>query len=315
MAPSLRTLALILATHRALARLGARRTVFDGVRARRGPSTSKVVDVYAVGDRLDRYALALAATEPLRRARDDALKRTVGRRKLFVTRQLLRRNPCEGTAFSASDRTKEACEMYTTTATRVLKSFGFTPSEWNSVSRALASDRNLRNRVLNQAKLYGLASTIETGSLNVDDGAVPKLQIPVPENEEAAVRAVWTSRHRCDVTVDCHTGRAKGRITPEAARAAREIPERRRRLPGLPDLRFGVAADDVEQVRRTCASFPAQARNWSSRMASSSRPTRLLDKAERNPMYRWKLARAVRKLKRRQRAALEAKRVSGGLPP
>ncbi len=176
-----------------------RRTVFDGVRARRGPRTSQVVDVYAVGDRLDRYALALAATEPLRRARDDALKRTVGRRKLFVTRKLLRRNPCEGTAFSASDRTKEACEMYTTTATRVLKSFGFTPSEWNSVSRALASDRNLRNRVLNQAKLYGLASTIETGSLNVDDGAVPKLQIPVPENEDDLVRFAAVAR-RVDIT-------------------------------------------------------------------------------------------------------------------
>ena len=214
------TLALILATHRALARLGARRTVFDGVRARRGPSTSKVVDVYAVGDRLDRYALALAATEPLRRARDDALKRTVGRRKLFVTRKLLRRNPCEGTAFSASDRTKEACEMYTTTATRVLKSFGFTPSEWNSVSRALASDRNLRNRVLNQAKLYGLASTIETGSLNVDDGAVPKLQIPVPENEDDLVRFAAVAR-RVEITPSTrrltgrlpHTGRPKGRIT------------------------------------------------------------------------------------------------------
>ena len=84
--------------------------------------------------------------------------------------------------------------MYTTTATRVLKSFGFTPSEWNSVSRALASDRNLRNRVLNQAKLYGLASTIETGSLNVDDGAVPKLQIPVPENEDDLVRFAAVAR-------------------------------------------------------------------------------------------------------------------------
>ena len=179
-----------------------------------------MVDVYAVGDRLDRYALALAATEPLRRARDDALKRTVGRRKLFVTRKLLRRNPCEGTAFSASDRTKEACEMYTTTATRVLKSFGFTPSEWNSVSRALASDRNLRNRVLNQAKLYGLASTIETGSLNVDDGAVPKLQIPVPENEDDLVRFAAVAR-RVEITPSTrrltgrlpHTGRPKGRIT------------------------------------------------------------------------------------------------------
>ena len=69
MAPSLRALAVILATHRALARLGARRTVFDGVRARRGPRTSQVVDVYAVGDRLDRYALALAARRPLGLAR------------------------------------------------------------------------------------------------------------------------------------------------------------------------------------------------------------------------------------------------------
>ena len=106
--------------------------------------------------------------------------------------------------------------MYTTTATRVLKSFGFTPSEWNSVSRALASDRNLRNRVLNQAKLYGLASTIETGSLNVDDGAVPKLQIPVPENEDDLVRFAAVAR-RVDITpstrrslVHFHAGRAEG---------------------------------------------------------------------------------------------------------
>ena len=82
--------------------------------------------------------------------------------------------------------------MYTTTATRVLKSFGFTPSS-GTRRRALASDRNLRNRVLNQAKLYG-ASTIETGSLNVDDGAVPKLQIPVPENEDDLVRFAAVAR-------------------------------------------------------------------------------------------------------------------------
>ena len=143
--------------------------------------------------------------------------------------------------------------MYTTTATRVLKSFGFTPSEWNSVSRALASDRNLRNRVLNQAKLYGLASTIETGSLNVDDGAVPKLQIPVPENEDDLVRFAAVAR-RVEITpstrrslVDVPTGRAEGRTpAPEAARAARQVPQGRRRLPGLPDLRLRVAADDVE---------------------------------------------------------------------
>ena len=319
MAPSLRALALILATHRALARLGARRTVFDGVRARRGPSTSKVVDVYAVGDRLDRYALALAATEPLRRARDDALKRTVGRRKLFVTRKLLRRNPCEGTAFSASDRTKEACEMYTTTATRVLKSFGFTPSEWNSVSRALASDRNLRNRVLNQAKLYGLASTIETGSLNVDDGAVPKLQIPVPENEDDLVRFAAVAR-RVGITPSTRRD-VHWFISTQVAQKVELLRQKQRAqlvkslkgvdvFPDYPICDSALLPMMSNQVRRTCASFPAQARELVLKNGVEFETFQaLLDKAERNPMYRWKLARAVRKLKRRQRAALEAKKV------
>ena len=62
------------------------------------------------------------------------------------------------------------------------------------------------------------------------------------------------------------------------------------------------------QVRRTCASFPAQARELVLKNGVEFETFQaLLDKAERNPMYRWKLARAVRKLQRRQRAALEAK--------
>ena len=65
-----------------------------------------------------------------------------------------------------------------------------------------------------------------------------------------------------------------------------------------------------KQVRRTCASFPAQARELVLKNGVEFETFQaLLDKAERNPMYRWKLARAVRKLKRRQRAALEAKKV------
>ena len=64
------------------------------------------------------------------------------------------------------------------------------------------------------------------------------------------------------------------------------------------------------QVRRTCASFPAQARELVLKNGVEFETFQaLLDKAERNPMYRWKLARAVRKLKRRQRAALEARKV------
>ena len=207
--------------------------------------------------------------------------------------------------------------MYTTTATRVLKSFGFTPSEWNSVSRALASDRNLRNRVLNQAKLYGLASTIETGSLNVDDGAVPKLQIPVPENEDdlvrfAAVARRVESRHRRDVHWSSSTQVAqKVELLRQKQRA--QLVKSLKGVDVFPDYPICDSAllpMMSNQVRRTCASFPAQARELVLKNGVEFETFQaLLDKAERNPMYRWKLARAVRKLKRRQRAALEAKKV------
>ena len=71
--------------------------------------------------------------------------------------------------------------MYTTTATRVLEKFRLHALRMElRQSRSWRPTAISRNRVLNQAKLYGLASTIETGSLNVDDGAVPKLQIPGP---------------------------------------------------------------------------------------------------------------------------------------
>ena len=47
------------------------------------------------------------------------------------------------------------------------------------------------------------------------------------------------------------------------------------------------------QVRRTCASFPAQARELVLKNGVEFEAFQaLLDKAERNPMYRWKLARA-----------------------
>lgn len=298
MAPSprcrLRIMSLLITATTHTTHAMRRRTVFDSIKpGRRGPSTRQVVDVYAVGDRLDRYALALAATEPLRRARDDALKRTVGRRKLFVTQKLLRRNPCEGTAFAQSDRTQEACDMYTATASRVLKSFGFTPAEWNSVSRALATDKGLRSRVLNQAKLYGMASTIEHRNLNVDDGAVPKLQIPVPENEDDLVRFAAVAQ------------KVEGLRQQQREQLVKTL--KIDVFPDYPICDSALLPMMSKQVRRTCAAFPAEARALVRKNGVEFETFEaLLAKAERNALYRWKLARAVRKLKRRQRAAAAA---------
>ena len=125
-------------------------------------------------------------------------------------------------------------------------------------------------------------------------------------------RAVWTSRHRRDV---------HWLLSPQVAQKVELLRQKQRAqlvkalkgvdvFPDYPICDSALLPMMSNQVRRTCASFPAQARELVLKNGVEFETFQaLLDKAERNPMYRWKLARAVRKLKRRQRAALEARKV------
>ena len=125
-------------------------------------------------------------------------------------------------------------------------------------------------------------------------------------------RAVWKSRHRRDVHWLLSTQVAqKVELLRQKQRA--QLVKSLKGVDVFPDYPICDSAllpMMSNQVRRTCASFPAQARELVLKNGVEFETFQaLLDKAERNPMYRWKLARAVRKLKRRQRAALEAKKV------
>ena len=125
-------------------------------------------------------------------------------------------------------------------------------------------------------------------------------------------RAVWESRH----SILTHWF-----IATQVAQKVELLRQRQRAqlvkslkgvdvFPDYPICDSALLPMMSNQVRRTCASFPAQARELVLKNGVEFETFQaLLDKAERNPMYRWKLARAVRKLKRRQRAALEAKKV------
>ena len=125
-------------------------------------------------------------------------------------------------------------------------------------------------------------------------------------------RAVWESRH----SILTHWF-----IATQVAQKVELLRQRQRAqlvkslkgvdvFPDYPICDSALLPMMSSQVRRTCASFPAQARELVLKNGVEFETFQaLLDKAERNPMYRWKLARAVRKLKRRQRAALEARKV------
>ena len=125
-------------------------------------------------------------------------------------------------------------------------------------------------------------------------------------------RAAWEARHRRDVHWSSSTQVAqKVELLRQKQRA--QLVKSHKGVDVFPDYPICDSAllpMMSNQVRRTCASFPAQARELVLKNGVEFETFQaLLDKAERNPMYRWKLARAARKLKRRQRAALEAKKV------
>ena len=126
---------------------------------------------------------------------------------------------------------------------------------------------------------------------------MPKLQIPVPENEDDLVRFAAVAQK-------VELLRQKQRAQLVKSLKGVDV------FPDYPICDSALLPMMSSQVRRTCASFPAQARELVLKNGVEFETFQaLLDKAERNPMYRWKLARAVRKLKRRQRAALEARKV------
>ncbi|KAH8065367.1 hypothetical protein JL720_12782 [Aureococcus anophagefferens] len=91
---------------------------------KRGAAAKKVVDVHGLGPTLDRYALALAATEPLRAARDRSVRRAIGRVRFFLLTGPRRCNACD----PQSNAWRSSCQQYAAGSSRVLDAFGFAPS-------------------------------------------------------------------------------------------------------------------------------------------------------------------------------------------
>lgn len=72
-----------------------RGSLFNAISPTKASSARQVTDVYDVGEVLDRYALALAATEPLREARDGSLRRSLGFGRFFWLTSVRKRNACD----------------------------------------------------------------------------------------------------------------------------------------------------------------------------------------------------------------------------
>lgn len=278
---------------------------------KRGAAAKKVVDVHGLGPTLDRYALALAATEPLRAARDRSVRRAIGRVRFFLLTGPRRCNACDPQCVGSrvgprppfesprrprrrahapprrSNAWRSSCQQYAAGSSRVLDAFGFAPSEWNAVSRRLGSDKRLRRKVLDQAKIYALAATLDARRDAGVDEPLPALAAPPEGDDELVAFAALAQR--------VEALRQRQRADLVASLGVDSFPD-------YPICDSELLPLMSPKVRGTCAKFPAQAAALVKQSGVDFENFKaLLEKAEKNPLFRWKLARAVNKLKQQQR--------------
>ena len=133
-------------------------------------------------ERYSKYAVALAATEPLRAERNRAVRSIVGPLKWGELRVLRSRSNvcdprlCGGRADGRGVAWQRTCSGYIAQSSKVIRASGLTVAEYNALGRELArpgpAAAAMRRRVLHQAYLYRLAAVV--------NGAPTEAMIPSP---------------------------------------------------------------------------------------------------------------------------------------
>lgn len=179
--------------------------------------------------------------------------------------------------------------MYAASSSRVLDAFGFTPAEWNALSRSVAADGRLRRRVVAQAELYALASTLDArrdaGVGCGDDGVgVAPLRVGVNYGDDLERFAAVAQR------VEGLRQKQRADLVASLGLAG---------FPAVPICDSELLPLMSKEVRDTCADFPKEAaRLVKSEGLEFDTFKALLEKAEKNRLFRWKLARVVRRMKK-----------------
>ncbi|KAJ1448259.1 hypothetical protein M885DRAFT_539790 [Pelagophyceae sp. CCMP2097] len=233
----------------------------------------------------DQYAAALAVTEPLRNERDARIRKALGPvRWFFVSR---RQNVCDPEICASCSRCRQACVQHNLAAAKALATIDVSIKDFNKFSRVVANDDALRGRVLRQAHAYRLRALVDGARRDVfivDEADL--LRAPVPDVTLAT-----------DELLAFAAVAQKVEALRQQKRAALVRSYDVDAFPDLPICDPRVLPLLSDDVRAYCADFPARAAELVERNGLDfGKFDALLKKAERNPFFRWRLGRAMRKL-------------------
>jgi len=258
----------------------------------------------------ERYAAALAATEPLRKQRDARAKQALKpleywwlfkRGKLSGGKGVCDLNQVDPNGKNA--KLRAVCQTHVRTMASVIKAMGMTVSEFNALSKEVSEDAELRARVMEQAYYYRVAAQLTPSSINNDGVMVPQPEQPQaldPSSDSDSTSSTrWAARKPKPLTV------------AEFARCVRSVERLRRSVevevkqelhikkgplpPGMCDQTFLPMLNP--KVRKLCSSFPDRATSVVKAQGVDAESFNvMLRKAQkrRHLLLRWRLGRMLK---------------------
>lgn len=241
----------------------------------------------------DTYSACLAATESLRRMRDSTLKNkrgstAVGGPEEKSWKSLLKgpgrmvqnsggESGADGEAVGREEY-KRACAEYVLNSSKAIKALGLSVSQFNQLGREVAKNPALKEKVMEQAYLYRMASTIKMD------------KIPLIQDPDSKQLLKSTRRRRVQMFVKSIT---------EIEELREEQTARLRRALNIDKLPKDLNLCDPNvlpllspQVRSVIEAFPLQAEEIVKKYGlNSDEFNQMLEETRGNPVFRWRVQR------------------------
>lgn len=239
----------------------------------------------------DTYAACLAATESLRRMRDSVLKNKKGTSAVSSDdkswKSMLKGSvggnttPAENVVAKENDPTskeayKRACAEYVLNSSKAINALGLSVTQFNQLGREIARNRELKEKVMEQAYLYRMASTIKMD------------KIPLIQDPDSKQLLKSTRRRRVQMFV---------RSITEIEELREEQTEKLRKALNIDKLPSNVNLCDPNvlpllspQVRSVIEAFPLQAEEIVKKYGlNSDEFNQMLEETRGNPVFRWRV--------------------------
>jgi len=255
----------------------------------------------------DKYAACLAATESLRRVRDSKLEKKKFRTAVNVDadrsgwKSLLKGDSNSYSSSGANsgninsnmggkahneqnekqqqqEEYKRSCAEYVLNSSKVIKALGLSVSQFNQLGREIQKNRGLKEKVIEQAYLYRMASTIKMDK-------IPLIQDP---NSEKLLQS--HKRRRVQMFVQSITEIEE--LRSEQITRLKKVLKIDKLPPNMNLCDPNVLPLLSPQVRSVIEAFPLQAEVIVKKYGlNSDEFNQMLEETRGNPIFRWRVQR------------------------